>query len=98
MPLALDLPTKKIKIKHNQLRLLFEAFPGQEGKFEEFMLDLEKIYSIDKLLMTEHADKMYSEIPVKITLMGGRSFEGNLGVANELINKVELKDFISSTS
>lgn len=73
-----------------QLKGLYEAFPGNEGKFEEFMFDLEKIYSIDKLQMTGYAEQMRSQAPSNIELMGSRrSFQGNTQIENELVNKVE---------
>ena len=72
------------------LKGMYEAFPGQEGKFEEFMLDLEKIYSIDKILLTKDAWKMKSQTPSDIVMMGRkRVIKGNLQIENELINKVE---------
>lgn len=73
-----------------QLKGLYEAFPGNEGKFEEFMFDLEKIYSIDKLQMTGYAEQMRSQAPSNIELMGSRrSFQGNTQIENELVNKAE---------
>ena len=73
-----------------QLKKLYETFPGHEGKFEEFMMDLEKIYSIDKLQLTEHAAQIRNENPSDIILMGSNeSFLGNTKIENELINKIE---------
>lgn len=73
-----------------QLKQLYEAFPGNEGKFEEFMFDLEKIYSIDKLQMTGYADQMRSNTAYNISLMNGnRNFQGNTKIENDLVNKVE---------
>ena len=73
-----------------QLKQLYEAFPGNEGKFEDFMFDLEKIYSIDKLQMIGYAPQMRGETPIEIELMNGnRSFMGNTAIENDLINKVE---------
>ena len=73
-----------------QLKKLFEVFPGNEGKFEEFMFDLEKIYSIDKLLVMGYRKQMMSNTPIIIELMNGkRSFFVYIQVENDLINKVE---------
>ena len=73
-----------------QLKGLYEAFPGNEGKFEEFMFNLEKIYSIDKLQMTGYAEQMRSQTPSNIELMGSRrNFQGNTQIENELVSKVE---------
>ena len=73
-----------------QLKQLYETFPGNEGKFEEFMFDLEKIYSIDKLQMTGYAEQMRSGDVFNISLMNGtKTFQGNTKIENDLINKVE---------
>jgi len=71
-----------------QLKKMYEVFPGNEGKFEEFMLDLEKIYSIDKLLIAGYADKLQGS-PQNIIMQDGQQFIGNLQIQGELINKVE---------
>ena len=35
---------------------MYEVFVDNEGKLEEFMLDLEKIYSIDKLIIAGYSN------------------------------------------
>ncbi len=35
---------------------MYEVFADNEGKLEEFMLDLEKIYSIDKLIIAGYSN------------------------------------------
>lgn len=71
-----------------QLKEMYEAFPGNEGKFEEFMFDLEKIYSIDKLLIAGYANQLQGS-PQNIIMQDGQQFIGNLQIQGELINKVE---------
>lgn len=70
------------------LKEMYEAFPGNEGKFEEFMLDLEKIYSLDKLILNGQINEI-SGHPRKIIMQNGQQFSGNLQIQDELINKVE---------
>ena len=71
------------------LKQLYEAFPGNAGKFEEFMINLEMIYSIDKLIITGNREIFKSE-PQLITMMDGSyTFYGNIEIQGELINKVE---------
>lgn len=72
----------------SELKKLYETFPGNEGKFEEFMLDLEKIYSIDKLLIAGSGNALQGA-PQKIIMQNGQSFIGNLQTQEELINKVQ---------
>lgn len=71
-----------------QLKKMYEVFPGNEGKFEEFMFDLEKIYSIDKLLIAGYTNQL-SGSPQNIIMQDGQQFIGNLQIQGELINKVE---------
>ena len=71
-----------------QLKQMYEVFPGNEGKFEEFMLDLEKIYSIDKLLIAGYANQLNGE-SVNIQMSSGQQFRGNIQSQGDLINKVE---------
>jgi len=72
----------------NELKELYETFPGNEGKFEEFMFDLEKIYSIDKLLIAGYGNELQGA-PQNIIMQNGQSFSGNLQIQEELINKVQ---------
>lgn len=71
-----------------QLKEMYEVFPGNEGKFEEFMFDLEKIYSIDKLLIAGYGNQLQGA-PQNIIMQDGQQFAGNLQIQGELINKVE---------
>ncbi len=71
-----------------QLKEMYEVFPGNEGKFEEFMFDLEKIYSIDKLLIAGCTNQLQGG-PQNIIMQDGQQFVGNLQIQGELINKVE---------
>ena len=47
---------------------MYEVFPDNAGKFEEFMFDLEKIYSIDKLLMSGYEKELNVKKPIQITM------------------------------
>ena len=71
------------------LKQLYETFPGNEGKFEEFMMDLEKIYSIDKLIIAGKRD-VFKHQPQLISMMNDAgTFYGNVEIQGQLINKVE---------
>ncbi len=81
-----------------QLKQMYEVFPGNKGKFEEFMFDLEKIYSIDKLLIAGKGDLLQGS-PQNIIMQDGQQFAGNLQIQGELIEKVERElaaNFISN--
>lgn len=71
-----------------QLKGLYETFLGNEGKFEVFMLDLEKIYSLDKLVIFGQIEQINKQ-PRTITMQDGTNFVGNMDIQNQLINKVE---------
>lgn len=71
-----------------QLKAIYEVFPGNEGKFEEFMFDLEKIYSIDKLLISGYGNQLQGD-PQNIIMQNGQQFSGNLQIQGDLINKIE---------
>ena len=95
MSFSLGIPINQIlalgyrKDGRELLKQVYEAFPGNEGKFEEFMLDLEKIYSIDKLIISGRAEQINGN-PQPITMMnGGSTFYGNIEIQGQLINKVE---------
>lgn len=70
------------------LKQLYEAFPNNENKFEEFMFDLEKIYSIDKLVIAGYGNQLSGK-PLNIQMQDGRTFTGNLQMQNDLIIKTE---------
>lgn len=70
------------------LKEMYEVFPGNEGKFEEFMFDLEKIYSIDMLIIAGYGNQLQGNI-VNIQMQDGQQFSGNIQTQGELINKVE---------
>ena len=72
----------------DQLKAMYEVFPGNEGKFEEFMFDLEKIYSIDKLLISGYGNQLQGD-PQNIIMQNGQQFSGNLQIQGDLINKIE---------
>ena len=66
----------------------YESIPGNEGKFEELMNDLEKVYAIDKCIIAGYGRQL-SGPPVNITMENGEVFRGNIQTQGELINKVE---------
>ena len=70
------------------LKEMYEAFPGNEGKFEEFMLDLEKIYSIDKLIIAGYENQLRGSL-INIQMQNGYQFRGNIDSQGEIINKIE---------
>ena len=70
------------------LKGMYEAFPNNENKFDGFMFDLEKIYSIDKLIIAGYGNQL-AGIPLNIQMQDGRTFVGNLQIQNELIEKIE---------
>lgn len=73
---------------------IYESMEGNNGRFESFMLDLEKIYSIDKLLLAGYSKEL-SGNPIRINLMNNAgNFMGNLDEENKLMNKVE-RDLLS---
>ena len=70
------------------LKGMYEAFPNNKNKFDGFMYDLEKIYSIDKLIIAGYGNQL-AGIPLNIQMLDGRKFVGNLQIQNELIEKTE---------
>lgn len=70
------------------LKELYEVFPGKAGKFEEFMFDLEKIYSIDKLIVAGYSNQL-SGNPINIRMQDGRTFSGNIALQGQIITKIE---------
>jgi len=70
------------------LKEMYEVFPENNGKFEEFMFDLEKIYAIDKCLIAGYGNQLNGEL-VNIQMNGGQQFQGNIDSQGQLINKVE---------
>jgi len=72
------------------LKQRYEQLKGNEGMFEEFMFDLEKIYSIEKLSWFGYGNQMANPTPSKITLTnGGATFDGNFQIQDELMNKTQ---------
>lgn len=70
------------------LKEMYEVFPDNVGKFEEFMFDLEKIYSIDKLIIAGYSNQLQGNM-VNIQMQDGQQFSGNIQSQGELINKIE---------
>ena len=70
------------------LKGMYEVFPENNGKFEEFMFDLEKIYAIDKCLIAGYGNQLSGGL-VTIKMNGGQQFRGNINLQGQLINKVE---------
>lgn len=72
----------------DKIKKKYESIPGNEGKFEEFMDDLEKIYAIDKFMAVGQAHVVNGN-PQLLRLSNGQTFMGNLQIQEQLINKVE---------
>lgn len=70
------------------LKEMYEVFPENQGKFEEFMFDLEKIYTIDKLIIAGYGNQLQGNL-VNIQTQDGQLFTGNIASQGELINKIE---------
>lgn len=70
------------------LKEMYEVFPENTGKFEEFMFDLEKIYSIDKLIIAGYTNQLQGDM-VNIQMQDGQKFKGNIESQGEIINKIE---------
>lgn len=70
------------------LKEMYEVFPENTGKFEEFMFDLEKIYSIDKLIIAGYTNQLQGDM-VNIQMQDGQQFKGNIESQGEIINKIE---------
>lgn len=91
---SLNLPLNQIlalgyrKDGRQQIKGYYESFSENEGKFEDFMLDLEKIYSIDKLIKLGYESQLQDN-PLNIKMQDGTTFVGNIQIQGELIDKVE---------
>lgn len=70
------------------LKEMYEVFSRHEGKFDELMFDLEKIYSIDKLIIAGYSNQLSGDL-VNIQMQDGQQFSGNIASQGELINKIE---------
>ena len=70
------------------LKEMYESFPSNVGKFEEFMFDLEKIYGIDKLIIIGQGKQLEGDMK-NIKLPCGQVFSGNIKSQGEIINKIE---------
>lgn len=72
------------------LKGIYESMNGTKGKFDELMSDLEKLYSMDKIIIAYGANKLNTTKPTEIINQNGReSFLGNLQIQKELMTKVE---------
>src|SRR5574344_1132184 len=69
----------------SKLKKIYESFLVQEGKFESLMLDLEKIYTIDKLLIGD----VLIGTSRKIVMPGGYEFDGSINTQGNLIEKIQ---------
>ena len=71
------------------LKDLYESMEGNQGKFEMLMQDLEKIYSIDKIIISGQGNKLQTQTPVNIIMQDKTQFKANLSTYKELMNKTE---------
>ena len=67
------------------LKQHFEQLQGNEGKFEEFMFDLEKIYSIEKLAWSGYGQQLSNQTPSRWILSNGATFDGNFQTQSDLM-------------
>ena len=95
---SMDLPLPQVlalayrKDGRETLKGIYESMEGNQGKFDDFMNNLEQIYSIDKLLImgtNEHRRMLQGETPVLLTRPDGTTFKGNMNIYRELMNKTE---------
>lgn len=94
MSQAMDVPLNKVlgagfsQTGRQCMKQRYEQIPGNEGKFEELMNDLEKIYAIDKCIIAGYGRQLSGPL-VNITMENGEVFRGNIQSQGDLINKVE---------
>ena len=93
---SMDLPMQQVlalaykKDGREVLKGIYESMEGKEGKFDELMNDLEKIYAIDKLLIFGYEQQLQTQMPINITMQDHTTvFKGNLNVYRELMDKTE---------
>lgn len=72
------------------LKQKYESFDGHQGKFEEFMDDLEKIFAINYVQTMGYSVYLKHEKPnFPITLWDGSQFLANYDLYEQLIDKTE---------
>lgn len=92
---AMDLPLPQVLALGYQengrenLKKIYESMKGNQGKFDELMQDLEKIYTIDKALIYGYGKQLAMSEPIPIKMSDGTYFEGNLDIYKELMDKTE---------
>ena len=95
---SMDLPLPQVlalaykKDGRETLKGIYESMEGNQGKFDDFINDLEQIYSIDKILImgtNEHRRMLQRETPTILTRPDGTTFKGNMNIYRELMNKTE---------
>ena len=98
MAKSMDLPLPQVlalaykKDGRETLKEIYESMEGNQGKFDELMSNLEKIYYIDKVLIAgrpQDIQLLQGQSPVLFTIKDGTRFRGNLNTYRELMNKVE---------
>ena len=94
LSLSLQIPLNQIlalgfkKNGRQELKEMYEAIPGNEGKIEEFMLDLEQIYSIDHMILQGYSRELSGD-DVEYEMQNGRIVKGSIKKQGDLIDKVE---------
>lgn len=96
MAKSMDLPLPQIlslaykKDGRETLKEIYESMDGNQGKFDGLMNNLEKIYSMDNLLIHGYGQQLQSQTPLNITMQDRTTrFQGNLNIYRELMNKTE---------
>ena len=100
MPLNEMLGVLYDKDGREKIKQRYESIPGNEGKFEKLMFDMEKIYSLDKIYLTMPQERESLRNGTRIiTTAGGKDFEGSFQIESDLISQVERElssDFLAN--
>lgn len=79
------------------LKRTFESLSGNEGQFDPFMIDLEKLYIMENLSWTGYSREMLNDSTTTLRSASFGNFEGNHIVQAQIMDKIERKminDFI----
>ena len=75
-----------------KLKKEYENLESNYEGFDELMNDLEKIYSMDNLLLNGHEEELQSEKLIDITMKDGvTKFKGNLNSYRKIMDKTEIE-------
>ena len=71
------------------LKKIYESMNGNQGKFDELMQIMEKIYSIDKLIIGGYGKYLEGKVPTAFVMNDGTEFSANYETYKNLMDKVE---------